>query len=98
MSIQFENVLSVIIQFFYTLHDGLLEIFDIFTKPLASLVIEFTAGLVLPPPFDELFVNLTNTLTNSIFGDYSLLSFMLGAGFSIYALWTIISWIMNIIS
>ena len=90
------KLLSVVIQFFDTIYNGMLEIFDIFTKPIVSFVVEFI--VLLPPPFDELFADLSSALTNSIFGDYSLLSFMFGAGFAIYAVWTIISWIMNIIS
>lgn len=68
-------------------------ILDVFTKSISEIAI--TAQSIAPDMIPDAFIRF---LENSVIGDYTLLYIMLSSGITIYLMYQLFSWLLNIIT
>lgn len=98
MDFSFRVLIEAVISLAEGCYVAMLDLFTLFTTPIATLINTFVLSQTFPTPIGEIIAIITAPLTNSIFGNYSLVTFMLGGGIAVYLLWQLVAWILNIIT
>lgn len=98
MNFSFQILIDTVLSLAENCYEAMLDIFTIFTQPMATVVNTFILTSAFPEPIGEILAIITSPITNSIFGDFSLVMFMLGGGLAVYMVWQLITWILNILT
>lgn len=104
MTVNISYLLGLITSLFESIYNGMLDILKVFTTPIGTLIAEHFSsgtnsdGVYMPGEALGALLKIFGTdFLNGVFGDFTLLEFMLGAGLGLYITWKIIGWGLDLL-